>query len=164
MKTIIILFSSILLNSCNSTKDVKSEIVADNTDSANQVASSAERDQDNTPTIEYSAISRGGFKTVKVSQASIIYKKSRAENEQTKACTQKQWDELINHLDKIDLNEISELEPPSKKHLFDGALHATLSVSLNGKTYQTKTFDHGNPPEKIAELVKYILTIGGEIE
>ena len=56
------------------------------------------------------------------------------------------------------------LEAPSQKRFFDGAAIAKLKVTFDGKTYETPSFDHGNPHPDITNLVKEILSIAQNVE
>lgn len=73
--------------------------------------------------------------------------------------TPEKWSALLNETAKIDLNKLETLEVPSKKHQFDGAMAANLKITVDGKEYQTATFDHGNPPAEIKPLVDKIIEI-----
>jgi hypothetical protein len=68
---------------------------------------------------------------------------------------------LTEKASKINLDNLETLEVPSKKHQFDGAMAATLTITANGKTYTTPTFDHGNPPAEVKPLVDKIIEISG---
>jgi hypothetical protein len=68
------------------------------------------------------------------------------------------------NLKPVNVENIPNLKAPSEKRFYDGAAIATLSIVYNGETYTTPSFDHGNPPNEIAELVKEILSISENIE
>ncbi|NNK27221.1 MAG: hypothetical protein HKP06_03175, partial [Flavobacteriaceae bacterium] len=121
-------------------------------------------EQNNMITIEYTAITRGSFKEIKATKEIISYQKNRSEQASVKDCSEKEWGELMVLLKAIDLDLLSKLEAPSKKHQFDGAAIATLIVTVNEKLYQSPSFDDGNPPKEIESLVKYILTIAETVE
>lgn len=73
--------------------------------------------------------------------------------------TPEKWSALLEETAKINLDKLETLEVPSKKHQFDGALAANLKITVDGKEYQTVTFDHGNPPAEIKALVEKIIAI-----
>jgi hypothetical protein len=81
-----------------------------------------------------------------------------------KPSAEKQWKLLLEMVKKINLETISNLEAPSAKRLYDGAAIGNLTITFNGKRYKSSSFDHGNPPDEIAEIVKEILSISENIE
>lgn len=52
-----------------------------------------------------------------------------------------------------DLNELEQLIPPSKAHQYDGAFAASLKLIVGDKTFVVPTFDDGNPPAYIKEVI-----------
>lgn len=109
-------------------------------------------------TITYNAFSRGFFKTLEFKDNKITFQNSRDEKPSIYKCTQVDLKKLKTQLDAITINALQKLEAPSKKHQFDGAPGATLTISFKGETHATNTFDHGNPPEQIKELVNLMLS------
>lgn len=109
-------------------------------------------------TFEYKAYTRGSNLTYVVTKDSVVHKESMMGEVTTyKDKTDgAEWDELLAATEKIDLAKLETFEVPSKKHQFDGALAATLKVIVDGKEYQTATFDHGNPPAEVKDLVNDI--------
>lgn len=73
--------------------------------------------------------------------------------------TQTEWEILLTETGKIDLEKLETLEAPTKKHQFDGAMGANLTITVDGKAYSTVTFDHGNPPDEIKPLVENIIEL-----
>jgi heat shock protein HslJ len=57
---------------------------------------------------------------------------------------------------ELDLSKLETLEAPSTKHQFDGAKHASLTITSGNRTYSIPTFDHGNPPTYIKNLIEKI--------
>lgn len=105
---------------------------------------------------EYNATSRGIFQKITIDKNYITSISARGEKAKEIPCPKKTWNALLDQLDSLDLNSIENLKAPSDKRLFDGAAHANLSISYEGKTYKSPSFDHGNPPKAIAALVKVI--------
>ncbi|NMH86928.1 hypothetical protein [Flavivirga algicola] len=118
----------------------------------------------NTLLIEYSARSRGIYKNIKINKKTISIINKREAAVFTKPCSKAHWDSLLKVLKPIDVKNISHLKAPSQNRFFDGAAIARLKIVYNGNTYETQAFDHGNPPEEIAALVKEILSISENIE
>ncbi|MES2487208.1 MAG: hypothetical protein V4581_14830 [Bacteroidota bacterium] len=113
---------------------------------------------------EYRAHTRGSKIDIVISNFGISASKGRpgeAAAEAFKAIPAKEQDILIKETAKINLDGLETLEAPTKKHQFDGALAATFKITVDGKEYQTVTFDHGNPPAEIKPLVEKIIALSG---
>ncbi|TXE13198.1 META domain-containing protein [Seonamhaeicola algicola] len=113
---------------------------------------------------EYTQTSRGYFKQIKIDNNFAKISTTREAEGEKKRYTKSKWETLKNLIDSIDLKTLDTLQPPSKKHQFDGAALAKLTITLNGETYETQPFDHENPHPKIAKVVKEILSIAQNIE
>lgn len=125
--------------------------------------SSLKKQEDNI-TVEYRAMTRGRSVELKVTKVSISgYSKGRVESEVNKPTPAKDWDIVLAELEKINLDKLMEIQPPSKKHQYDGAMAASVTITAGDKTYRSATFDHGNPSAEIATLVNKLITLG-EIE
>ncbi|KOS06954.1 hypothetical protein AM493_13620 [Flavobacterium akiainvivens] len=111
----------------------------------------------------YHAVTRGTIMDITITEKDTYPYKGRPGSEDEdipyKETNAKDWDALIEETKKIDLTTLDALEAPSKKHQFDGALAATLTIKANGESYATHTFDHGNPPAEIKPLVDKIIEI-----
>ena len=106
--------------------------------------------------ILYTAISRGLFKEVIITNETITIKKDRTSKATISTCSKELWDAISKNLDNINLETLHKLEAPTQKRLFDGAAHATLKVSVGDDSYTTSTFDHGFPPKEIELLCNTI--------
>ncbi|WP_139001478.1 META domain-containing protein [Hyunsoonleella aestuarii] len=113
---------------------------------------------------EYGASSRGYFKHIKIDNKHISVSSKRGKDAIIKNCSESDWNKLVSAIENIEVKYIENLDPPSKKHQFDGAPMARLTITKNGTVYKTQGFDDGNPPEAIASLVKEILSIAENIE
>ncbi|MBC9794644.1 hypothetical protein [Sinomicrobium weinanense] len=114
---------------------------------------------------QYKALSRGSFYEVVISPETISVQKSRDKAAKTLAkMDDKDWQDLLAVLDKIDVTQIRELKAPTDKRLYDGAAHAELIITREGKAYRTSGFDHGYPPEEVEPLVKTILALAETVE
>ena len=108
-------------------------------------------------TIEYSAMSRGVFKEVKINGNSISVQKDRNSKPIVSELDSENKEYLFSKLEGIDVTMLPELKAPTEKRLFDGAAHATLKITVDGKTYSTASFDHGFPPEEIKPICNRIV-------
>lgn len=114
--------------------------------------------------IEYTASSRGTYKQIIIDEKNVSTVTKRGGKPTSKNCSTEDWERIAKIFKSIEVKNISELEPPSKAFQFDGAAIARLKITMDGKDYETQSFDHGNPPKEIAELVKEILSISENIE
>ena len=110
-------------------------------------------------TIEYIATSRGSYTNVTVKNNSLTFQKDRSSKIESRECSTEEVATLFKKMEDLSIDELPNLESPSKAHQYDGAAGATLKITKDGKTYQTQTFDHGKPNAKIEELVNTILSI-----
>ncbi|NDI98479.1 hypothetical protein GWA97_05285 [Flavobacterium sp. LaA7.5] len=122
-------------------------------------ASSALKKQSEYIAFEYEAMTRGAYKKVIVKQDTFITITGRDAMPITKGLKNGDWNKLLSALEKVELDKISELKPPSTRSHTDAALAANLKVIKKDKTYQSNGFDHGNPPAEIKELVQQILAV-----
>ncbi|MFD0834527.1 META domain-containing protein [Mariniflexile aquimaris] len=113
---------------------------------------------------EYSAHSRGTFKHIIISKKQFSIQNNRGDVPLVKKSNQAHWNTLLKASKPIDIEAIPNLKAPSEKRFYDGAAIANLKIIYKGKTFETPSFDHGNPPKEIAELVKEILSISENIE
>jgi hypothetical protein len=113
-------------------------------------------------TFEYGAYTRGTKMDVKITNQQIIAYKGRPGDEVAapiKGISAEQWSALLDVAEKVDPKTLEAVSVPSKKHQFDGALAANLKITVDGTAYQSPTFDHGNPPAEIKELVNKIVEL-----
>lgn len=109
--------------------------------------------------IEYSAITRGSYLNISIKDDSIISQKNRSSAPETRKCSQKETTDIFKKVALLNLEELQNLEPPSTAHQYDGAAGVTFTITKNGKTYRTKTFDAGKPNAEIEDLVNTILSM-----
>lgn len=65
-------------------------------------------------------------------------------------------------LEKIDIENIENLKAPSENYKQNTVPGATLIITYQGKTYRVPTFDHGNPPSEVGDIVKQIEKLSSE--
>lgn len=107
---------------------------------------------------EYEAITRGSYKKVIVKQDTVITIKDRdLKDVVTAGLKNGEWNSLLKSLEDVNLEGLDEIKAPSVKHQVDAAPIANLKVIRGDKTYQSKSFDHGNPPQEIKDVVDKIM-------
>lgn len=115
--------------------------------------------EDNT-TVKYQTVSRGSFDYITISKSKILISKDQnLQKIDEYNIDAEDWKYLNKLIEAVDAESIHNLVPPSTKHQYDGAPHATLAIILGDVQYMTPTFDHGNPPEAIEALVNKVLSI-----
>ena len=111
-------------------------------------------------TFDYTAGSRGFYLMVKVSNIDnkVFIKNSYSMKPEMISYSSEEWDNLVIALEKIELDSLNSIEPPSKDFRFDGAPFTKLKITVNDVLYETQAFDHGNPPKELNELVNLLLS------
>lgn len=107
--------------------------------------------------IEYMASTRGSSISLLANSTEIVY----SDNSEIKKIKlpESQWKEIQLLVSKIELNSINNLISPSKESHTDRALAAILSINKNGTIYESPTFDHGNPPSELKDLINKLFEI-----
>jgi len=157
----------VFTESCNSSKEIVS-----NSNESEQVEASKPSSENSTSKndiikdiydktiITYKALSRGTFEYVQVSKSKVITTTDRnLKIMDPHTCEAKDWDEISKLLKAVDVEHLDQLKAPTGKRLFDGAAHATLSITKGDVEIMTPSFDHGFPPKEIEALVNKVLSI-----
>lgn len=113
---------------------------------------------------DYTALTRGSFKKITATQAGLTFTDGRGAKPQTVAISTKDWNSMVNFYEKNlqkNLDGLKDIEVPSKKHQYDGALAATLTIRAGKTYYATPTFDHGTPPAEVKGLVNEMIKLAG---
>lgn len=146
-----------LTESCNSNKQAVS-----NTASLDESTNVEDRlvIQDQDVTISYRASTRGFFEVIEIEGDSISFTKDYNLKKIDKVILpQEDKASLLNLISSIDINGLTQLEPPSKTHQYDAAPAAFLKITKGGEEFMTPSFDHGKPPKAINDLVEKILSL-----
>ena len=108
--------------------------------------------------IEYTANTRGYYYKITIQNQMVTVSKDRKGNDNPVAekLSDSDWNEIITDFKSINLEEISNLEAPTKYRHHDGAAMANLKITYQEKVYESQTFDNGYPPDKIAKLVNKV--------
>ena len=111
--------------------------------------------------IQYVANSRGMYQKITIQNQEVAISKDRNDEgigSSTKI-SDADWKELVGLFSKLNLEQLSTYEGPTQKRFHDGAAMANMIVKYKEKEYQSTTFDHGNPPVAIADLVNKVVSI-----
>ncbi len=113
----------------------------------------------------YETMTRGSRVNYTLTQEDIkVVRNMGGETKASEKMTSKDWENLMEKMEEIDVPNISKLKPPSDKRTFDGAAHAILTIKKGDEVYRSNSFDHGNPPSQLKSLVKAILRLGETVE
>ncbi len=114
--------------------------------------------------VSYEAVSRGFYYKSQLLEDEILVQRGRKTDKEKYDCKASQWKQLKRLVVEIDPEIITELEPTSTRSHYDGATIASITVEVNGKTYQSNSFDHGNPPKELKPLVDYVLKLSETVD
>ncbi|MEW5677535.1 hypothetical protein ABGT15_14590 [Flavobacterium enshiense] len=159
MKLITLLTLTVVtLTGCNCQKTAaeKSNATAENTTSAE----AGSKQQNGMPVIEYEAVSRGFFLTVKVENKQLYISRNRdAQKADAVPVNDADWKELETLAKSVNLKTVKDLKWPTEKRYYDGAPHANITFVSGGEKYPANGFDHGYPPVEIEKLVNKIVAL-----
>lgn len=111
-----------------------------------------------TASIEYNTVTRGSNKTILVENQTVAVSSKRDEKSLPTPISDADWKLLVAEFQKLNLEGIPNLKAPTEKRFYDGAAIANLKIKYQGKTYETKGFDHGFPPQEIEKIVTQIVS------
>ena len=108
--------------------------------------------------VQYEANTRGFYNKLVIKNATISSTNDRdgKENPIVQKVSEVDWNALIQELNKVDLENLSNLKAPTEKRFYDGAAIANLKITYKGKIYQSSDFDHGFPPMQIKRVVEIV--------
>ncbi len=113
--------------------------------------------------IEYTAISRGYYQQIVVSNQEIILQTGRNNSDKkTSAISESDWNELIADFQLIALDKVATYKAPSQKRFSDGAALANVKITVKEKEYQSADFDHGFPPVGMEKLINKMVAIANQ--
>lgn len=70
--------------------------------------------------------------------------------------TEENWKEINRLVNKLELTQIGNWEAPTQARFYDGARATTIIIEVDGKTYNSQSFDEGEPPAQLKELNDYL--------
>jgi hypothetical protein len=110
--------------------------------------------------MEYTADSRGfHLKTIVTNQTVSVFRtRNQSEKPVPTKISDADWEIICVRFQALKLEQMTTIKAPSEKRFYDGAAIGNLKIVVQGKTYQSQSFDHGNPPQEIKELVDKINT------
>ena len=162
MKTIALVFLSLFLTkSCQPKKETTENVpVAEVVQTEKTKSEMTENPIQAGTKVEYEALSRGFFSKIvfENNQLTIASDRNNAEKGTVVMLTKEDASAISNLVKAVNLDELPNLKAPSEKRMYDGAAHANLTITSNGKVYTGAGFDGGNPPAAIAKLVSKLVS------
>lgn len=146
MKKILPIFLAFLILSCGAKKHKEEENAA-------------------LVSVAYKAMTRGTQKEILITSNSYTdVTVRRGEEIKGKGSVMpEQWKAIVTEASTLDYSNLKNIPAPSVKHQFDGALAANIIITTADSTYQSVTFDHGNPPARLKPLINAMAEISGSI-
>ncbi|NER13152.1 hypothetical protein GWK08_06860 [Leptobacterium flavescens] len=115
--------------------------------------------------ITYNAATRGFYFNVELNSKEIKVSEDRSNNDvKIATITSEQWKEISSLIGNIDVGRMHELKAPSENRNVDGAAFAALSIENYKGLSNEASFDHGNPPPQIKQLIDRILSLAETVE
>lgn len=111
--------------------------------------------------ISYEEMTRGYRQNIVINKDKIVVDldKRGVEHSYEKTISKDEALSLGSILNEMDLKKIETYPAPSNKSRFDGAAMANLVIKKGNESYNSQTFDAGNPPLELKNLVDKIIEI-----
>jgi hypothetical protein len=114
--------------------------------------------------ITYEASTRGFYEKINLSKEQIAVAKDRNGTTATKDCSEMDWKEVVQLLDKIDSEKMNGTTVIDEDIARDAAISGTLTIKYKDNTVSSKTFPHGNPPAYLAPLLTKIQAMAKAVD
>ena len=117
--------------------------------------------ESNTMELIYEANTRGFYQKITILNQELIVSSDRNNVEKGKVSkiSEANWNELVQYVNVLKLEELASYKDPTQKRFYDGAAIANLKVITKEKEYKTTDFDNGFPPIEIEKLVNKITSL-----
>lgn len=154
MKTITILFFTILLNACSGSKAATANLQSEEANQTNKIMQDT-----NDVTLEYSAITRGSFYVLKLNNTEMSLQDNRNGKAAISKMSKENWTDLMALVNTTDLKAMSTMKAPSEARFYDGAAIGQFKITKADEVYEVPAFDAGTPNEGVASLINKMLEI-----
>ncbi len=115
--------------------------------------------------VEFSTLSRGGhFEKIVITKDKLSFQQEeRRLKKETQALSRMlkevEWEQLLQKIENLNLQEISKLKSPTMKRAFDGARHSQIIVSTFDNQQYIHRFDNEDPNALLKPLLQSILKL-----
>ena len=162
MKLILIILSTLTLNSCGATKKSSAsenttakEVIVKETKIVKEITQTE-------PIAIYDAHTRGYHYTLTVYETFATVVKVYQGKPEKIVLVDTYIADLKKIISDVSVDKIGTYEAPTKKRFYDGAANATISIFKKGEKYTSQTFDGGIPPKALEVLVNKVLSLSAE--
>ena len=157
MKIVLLLLSSLFFTTACQTKKESVATVSQTVNTSEKIPNTTQESM----IVEYEALSRGFYSKIMLENNQIAISKDRDNQAISKKITISKADqiEITNLLANLKPESLLNLIGPTEKRFHDGAAHANLKITKNGKSYETQGFDAGFPPKEIEKLVTKLVSL-----
>lgn len=118
------------------------------------ISCASQKVEDKVTSISYEAVTRGRSKNITLDKQDITH--ATHQDSKTLKISAKDREKIVKAINKLNLKEIQNLKAPSEERLFDGAMDAVIKINIDGKEYTSASFDDGNPPAELKEVVELL--------
>jgi len=112
--------------------------------------------------LTYSANTRGSSYQCTIDSMSIKVQSNEKSNE--RQITSEDWFAIVAKAKTISLTNLENFKATTDKSSTDRARIAMIKIQANDKIYESTSFDEGNPPNELKELINLMLTMAKTIE
>lgn len=120
---------------------------------------SAQKNSDMISKIKLEKVTMGSSSALEITQKEILSSTTDRNGTGDAAAgntSEKDWNEINRLVGKLDLSKIDQWEGPTQARFYDGAMATTIIIESNGQTYNSQSFDEGQPPAQLKELYDYL--------
>lgn len=158
MKAITLLAAmTITISSCNCQKKATETTSLTTVETTN--SQTAMNQESVLPVLEYEANTRGFFRKITVDNKTIAVINVRDGQATTSKISDADWNELVTLYKSVNKEGLAALKAPSDKRFYDGAPMANFRAITKEATFESATFDGGNPPAEIEKIVNKLIAI-----
>ena len=162
MKLILIILSTLTLNSCGATKKSSSSENITAKEVIVKETKVVKDDVQDEPIAIYDSNTRGYHYTLTVYETHATVVKVYQGKPEKIAVLDTDIADLKKIISEVSADKIGTYEAPTKRRHYDGAPHTTISIFKKGEKYTSQTFDGGFPPKGLEVLVNKVLSLSAE--
>lgn len=130
----------------------------------NSLTSESTMKQELTPILEYEANTRGFYNKITAANQTIAVIKVRDGKPTETKISDADWNELLSLYTSVNKEGLATLKAPSEKRFYDGAPIGSFRVITKDTTFESSSFDAGNPPAEIEKIINKLIAIADKQE
>lgn len=125
----------------------------------NNVTAENAMKQEAMPILEYEANTRGFYNKITVANQTVSVISVRDGKPTESKVSDADWKALTELYKAVNKEGLANLKAPSDARFYDGAAMANFRVITKDSTFESATFDAGNPPAEIQQIVNKLIAI-----